>query len=358
MEKNFWSGKKVFITGHTGFKGSWLSLWLQNSGAQVTGYALEPPTTPNMFEVAGVAGGMKSIIGDIRDFASLSRVLGELKPEIVIHMAAQSVVRTSYEDPIQTYSTNVMGTVNLLEAVRGIVGVKAVVNVTTDKCYDNREWLWGYRENDPLGGFDPYSNSKACSELVTSAYRSSFFSNPIAEGGPAIATARAGNVLGGGDWTKDQLIPDVIRAIFEDKSIEMRNPHSIRPWQFVLDPLRGYLMLAEKLYNQGKKFAEAWNFGPLTQEVYEVEWIARRILKLWNEKDRIVYGNENGPHEAGYLKLDSSKSYHLLRWKPLLSIPVTVDWTVDWYRAYKGDKDMKSITLDQIKSYEKLIAEK
>ncbi len=355
MEKKFWSGKKVLMTGHTGFKGSWLSLWLQSSGAQVIGYALEPPTVPNMFEIAGVSKGMKSVLGDVRDFNSLRMILEEEKPEIVIHMAAQSVVRTSYEDPIGTYSTNVMGTVHLLEAIRSSRSVKAVVNVTTDKCYDNKEWLWGYRETDALGGFDPYSNSKACSELVTSSYRTAFYSNIPDEIKPAVATARAGNVLGGGDWTKDQLVPDIMRSLFDGRPIRIRNPYAVRPWQFVLDPLQGYLTLAERLYQKGSEFAGAWNFGPSSQDVYDVNWIAKRILDQWKEGSSIEFTNKEGPHEAGYLKLDSSKANNLLKWKSRLSLSDTLDWVVEWYRAYKSGDDMKKVTLQQIARYEKLL---
>lgn len=356
MNKKFWSGKKVFITGHTGFKGSWLCLWLQRSGAEVVGYALDPPTDPNMFEVARVAEGMKSIIGDVRDLNLLQKSIKEEEPQIVIHMAAQSVVRASYDDPVETYSTNVMGTVYVLESIRSVSETKAVVNVTTDKCYENKEWLWGYREIDALGGFDPYSNSKACSELVTASYRNSFFSDAMANRLVAVATARAGNVLGGGDWTKDQLVPDIIRSILAKKQIRIRNPYSVRPWQFVLDPLNGYLTLAEKLYEQGKDFSEAWNFGPSQQKVYTVDWIVKRILERWQGDVPIEYEKKTGPHETGYLKLDSSKSHRMLDWNSRLNIPDTIDWIVDWYRAYNKKEDMKALTLAQISRYEDILS--
>jgi CDP-glucose 4,6-dehydratase len=261
MNQQFWTGKKVFVTGHTGFKGSWLCLWLQQMDAEVTGYALQSPTQPNLFEVADVARGMRSIMGDIRDGATLAATLQNAAPQIVIHMAAQSLVRYSYIDPVETYSTNVMGTVHLLEAVRKTPSVRAVVNVTSDKCYENREWVWGYRENEAMGGFDPYSNSKGCAELVTAAYRSSFF-NPAkhADHQLALASGRAGNVIGGGDWAADRLVPDILRAISENRPVVIRNPHAIRPWQHVLEPLSGYLQLAQKLYEGGAAYAEGWEF--------------------------------------------------------------------------------------------------
>ncbi len=276
----FWKGKRVLVTGHTGFKGSWLSLWLQSMDAQVVGYALAPPTNPSLFEVAEVAKGMTSIIGDIRDLEHLRRVFAEHKPEIVIHMAAQPLVRYSYIEPVETYSTNVMGTVNLLEAVRSTGSVKAVVNVTSDKCYENREWVWGYRENEAMGGYDPYSNSKGCAELVTSAYRNSYF-HPEKYGthGVAIASGRAGNVIGGGDWAGDRLIPDIVRAIMQGKPVNIRSPHAIRPWQHVLEPLSGYLVLAQKLYEEGAAYAEGWNFGPNDEDAKPVQWIVEKLTQ-------------------------------------------------------------------------------
>ena len=278
VNASFWRGKKVFVTGHTGFKGGWLCLWLQQLGANVTGYALQPPTTPSLFEIAVIGRGMESIIGDIREATTLSDAVRTAQPELVIHMAAQPLVRYSYENPIETYSTNVMGTVHLLEAIRKTQSVKAVVCVTSDKCYENREWEWGYRENDPLGGYDPYSNSKACAELVTAAYRNSYF-NPdkYFEHGVAVASARAGNVIGGGDWAQDRLVPDMLRAIECGKPVLIRNPDAIRPWQHVLEPLSGYLLLAESLLTHGPANAEAWNFGPHDADAKPVRWIVDRL---------------------------------------------------------------------------------
>ena len=271
MNPSFWRSKKVFFSGHTGFKGSWLCLWLQQLGAEVTGYALAPPTSPSLFEVAHVAQGMKSLCGDIRDGAALAKAMREAVPDIVIHMAAQPLVRRSYLDPVETYSANVMGTVHLLEAVRQTQSVRAVVNVTSDKCYENKEWVWGYRESDPMGGFDPYSNSKGCAELVTAAYRNSFF-NPAkySEHHVALASVRAGNVIGGGDWAEDRLIPDILAAFEKSQPVVIRNPHAIRPWQHVLEPLAGYLQLAQKLYEDGATYAEGWNFGPNDEDAQPV----------------------------------------------------------------------------------------
>ena len=282
MNPAFWKGKRILLTGHTGFKGSWLSLWLQSMGAPVVGYALAPPTNPSLFEVAEVGRGMTSVIGDIRDLEHLCAVFAEHKPEIVIHMAAQPLVRYSYIEPVETYSTNVMGTVNLLEAVRGTDSVKAVVNVTSDKCYENREWVWNYRENEAMGGYDPYSNSKGCAELVTAAYRNSYFhSEKYKEHGVALASGRAGNVIGGGDWAGDRLIPDIMRAITQNLAVNIRNPHAIRPWQHVLEPLSGYLMLAQKLYEEGAAYAEGWNFGPSDED-------AQACAMDHGEADRIL----------------------------------------------------------------------
>ncbi|MBU1775020.1 MAG: CDP-glucose 4,6-dehydratase, partial [Gammaproteobacteria bacterium] len=299
VNATFWRGKKVFMTGHTGFKGGWLSLWLQSMGAQVTGFALLPPTIPSLFEVADVAQGMTSIIGDIREAESLAKAVREAAPEIVIHMAAQPLVRYSYANPVETYSTNVMGTVHLLEAVRQTPSVRAVVNVTSDKCYDNKEWVWGYRENEAMGGFDPYSNSKGCAELVASAYRNSFF-NPekYHEHKVALASVRAGNVIGGGDWAADRLIPDILRAISDNKPVVIRSPHAIRPWQHVLEPLSGYLLLAEKLYEQGIAYAEGWNFGPNDEDAKPVQWIVERLTEQWGDGASWLLDGGEHPHEA------------------------------------------------------------
>ncbi|MFA6013865.1 MAG: CDP-glucose 4,6-dehydratase [Gallionellaceae bacterium] len=349
---SFWQNKRVLLTGHTGFKGSWLSLWLQSMGAQVVGYALAPPTNPSLFEVADVAKGMTSIIGDIRDLAHLKKVFAEFQPEIVIHMAAQPLVRYSYVEPVETYSTNVMGTVNLLEAVRATPGIKAVVNVTTDKCYENREWDWGYRENEAMGGFDPYSSSKGCAELVTAAYRNSYFHpDKYATHGVAIASARAGNVIGGGDWAEDRLIPDIMRAISQGKPVNIRNPHATRPWQHVLEPLFGYLVLAEKLYTVGASCAEGWNFGPNDEDARPVQWIVEKLTQSWGEGASWILDSGNHPHEAHYLKLDCSKAKARLNWHPRWHLEDALENIVEWQRAHLRGGDMQALTLKQITNY-------
>lgn len=352
VNSKFWRGKRVFLTGHTGFKGGWLSLWLQSMGAEVFGYALGPPTNPNLFEIARVGRGMESFHGDIRDLTFLSRTLKSVKPEIIIHMASQPLVRQSYLNPVETYSTNVMGTVNLLEAVRHCSSVRAVLNVTTDKCYENKEWSWGYRENERLGGFDPYSNSKGCSELVTSAYRSSFFkSGEWKKHGVAIATARAGNVVGGGDWAKDRLIPDIIQA-FEDRSpIVIRNPSAIRPWQHVLESLSGYLILVQRLYEGGANFAEAWNFGPNADDAKSVEWIVKYLSSALGENVRWIIEEDLNLHEANHLTLDISKAKSRLFWRPKLNIESALDYVVDWVKSRNAGSDMHLVTLRHISEY-------
>jgi CDP-glucose 4,6-dehydratase len=349
---DFWRGKRVFLTGHTGFKGSWLSLWLQSLGAELTGYALNPPTDPSLFEVARVGAGMRSIIADIRDADALARAMREARPEIVIHMAAQSLVRYSYQAPVETYATNVMGTVHLLEAVRQAGTVRTVVNVTSDKCYENREWHWGYRENEPMGGFDPYSNSKGCAELVTSAYRNSFF-NPTRHGehGVAIASARAGNVIGGGDWAADRLIPDMLRAIEAGQSVNIRSPHAIRPWQHVLEPLSGYLALAERLYVEGPSYGEGWNFGPADEDAKPVQWIVERLAKDWGPGANWQLDQKPQPHEAHYLKLDCSKAKARLGWHPRWTLADALASIVAWHRAYLDKTDMQAVSLEQISKY-------
>lgn len=350
----FWKGKRVLLTGHTGFKGSWLSLWLQSMGAQVVGYALAPPTNPSLFEVAGVAKGMTSIIGDIRDLEHLRAVFAEHQPEIVIHMAAQPLVRYSYIEPVETYSTNVMGTVNLLEAVRSTASVKAVVNVTTDKCYENREWAWGYRENEPMGGYDPYSSSKGCAELVTAAYRNSYF-NPSTinnKPSPAVATARAGNVIGGGDWAEDRLIPDIMRAITDGRPVNIRNPHAIRPWQHVLEPLSGYLLLAQKLYEEGATYAEGWNFGPNDEDAKPVQWIVETLTQTWGEGASWVLDGGEHPHEAHYLKLDCSKAKGRLDWHPRWNLQETLESIARWNKQWLAGENMKNVSLQQIADYQ------
>lgn len=352
MSALFWRGKRVLLTGHTGFKGSWLSLWLQAMGVEVLGYALSPPTTPSLFDVADVDKGMSSVIGDIRDLAKLQSVFTEHQPEIVIHMAAQPLVRYSYSEPVETYSTNVMGTVNLLEAVRRTDSVKAVVNVTSDKCYENREWVWGYRETEAMGGYDPYSNSKGCAELVTAAYRSSYFHPDNYQAhGVALASARAGNVIGGGDWAEDRLIPDILRAISEGRPVVIRNPHAIRPWQHVLEPLSGYLQLAQKLYDEGVAYADGWNFGPNDEDAKPVQWIVEQLTQLWGNGAHWQLDQGDHPHEAHYLKLDCSKAKTRLDWRPRWDLQCTLENIVTWQRAYLSQQDMREFTLNQISKF-------
>jgi CDP-glucose 4,6-dehydratase len=355
MNPAFWAAKRVFLTGHTGFKGSWLSLWLQQLGAELTGYALTPPTEPNLFDSVQVGQGMTSLIGDIRDGAALMRAMQSARPEVVIHMAAQPLVRRSYVDPVETYSTNVMGTVHLLEAVRQTPEVRAVVNVTTDKCYENKEWVWGYRENEPMGGYDPYSNSKGCAELVTSAYRNSFFNANGNTGRTlALASARAGNVIGGGDWAADRLIPDILQAFASGHPAVIRNPHAIRPWQHVLEPLRGYLTLAERLHTDGHAFAEAFNFGPHSEDAQPVEWIAQRLVEQWLSGASWQQDGGVHPHEAHYLKLDISKAGQRLGWQPCLRLEEALHLTVDWARCRLQGEDLRAFTLTQIQNYQQL----
>jgi CDP-glucose 4,6-dehydratase len=349
---SFWQGKRVFVTGHTGFKGSWLSLWLQWLGAEVVGFALPPPTDPNLFELARVGAGMASVIGDIRDCSVLSAELAKHRPEIVFHLAAQPLVRLSYEQPIETYATNVMGTVHLLEAIRRAGTVRAVVNVTSDKCYLNREWQWGYRENEPMGGNDPYSSSKGCAELVTSAYRDSFFGKSDGRSGTALASARAGNVIGGGDWAADRLIPDIMRAFIAGNRAVVRNPRAIRPWQHVLESLSGYLTLAENLWHGGAAFAEAWNFGPDDSDARPVLWVMERIAAAWERADAWTVQEQQSHHEATYLKLDSSKARARLGWRPRWPLERGLRAVNDWYMAYQSGRDVALITLDQIKQYD------
>ncbi|MTK52809.1 CDP-glucose 4,6-dehydratase [Paludibacter sp.] len=347
-----YKNRKVLITGHTGFKGSWLCLLLNKLGADVYGYALEPPTRPSLFQEAKVAELITSEIGDIRDLDHLSRFVHQVRPEIVIHMAAQPLVRESYKIPVDTYAINVMGTVNLLEACRLTPGIKVIVNVTTDKCYENREWHWGYRENEAMGGYDPYSNSKGCSELVTSAYRNSYF-NPAkyADHGVALASARAGNVIGGGDWAVDRLIPDFIRSIVNGEIIKIRSPYAIRPWQHVLEPLTGYLTLTAKLFAEGSKFAEGWNFGPEDKDAKNVEWITSTLCKFWGDNAGYEIDTTPQPHEANYLKLDCSKAKAELGWYPKWDIETTLKSIVEWNKAYLNKEDIRKITEKQIEQY-------
>jgi CDP-glucose 4,6-dehydratase len=355
VNRSFWKGRHVFVTGHTGFKGSWLSMWLDSLGAKVTGYALDPPTQPSLFEQAGITGCVRSIFADVRDFPRLKAAVAECRPEVVIHMAAQSVVRRGYEDPIETYSSNVMGTVHLLEALRQLKQPCVVVNVTSDKCYANREWVWGYRENEPMGGRDPYSNSKGCAELVTTAFRESYFpAESFDRHGIAVASARAGNAIGGGDWTGDQLIPDLMRAFLTGRPCLIRNPSAFRPWQFVLEPLRGYLMLAERLAEDAMSFAEGWNFGPADADAQPVSWIADKLAHSWGSpaawnRDEAVH-----PREAHALKLDASKAKACLHWHPVSPLNLALEWIVEWYRAFQSGADLRRLTRMQIERYEAL----
>lgn len=354
IDSTFWQDKVVLITGHTGFKGSWLSLWLQSLGSKVIGYSLPAPTNPSLFEIARVGEAMTSIQGDVRDFEHLKSVVTEHRPQIVVHMAAQSLVRHSYENPVETYATNVMGTVNLLEAVRtaGNGNVKAVLNVTSDKCYENREWVWGYRENDPMGGHDPYSNSKGCSELVTAAYRNSFFNTAdFQRHGVAVASARAGNVIGGGDWANDRLVPDILRALQSGAPARIRNSQAIRPWQHVLEPLSGYLLLAQKLWNDGAAYSESWNFGPADADARPVSWVADHLIKSWGDGARWAQDGGEHPHEAHYLKLDCSKARTRLDWHPRWHLEKALDAILSWHRAHQSGKDMREVTIGQIRPY-------
>lgn len=334
MVTGFWRGRRVLVTGHTGFKGSWMMLWLRELGADVTGYALAPDSEPNHHSVSSTGDGARSILADIRDPRRLQEAFSEARPEVVFHLAAQSLVRASYESPRETYEVNVIGTANVLDAVRACDSVRAAVIVTSDKCYENREWTWGYRENDPLGGHDPYSNSKACAELVTAAYRSSFFT----DGRARIATARAGNVIGGGDWARDRLIPDLMNAFAAERRPLIRNPRATRPWQFVLEPIHGYMLLAERLAaDDGESFAEAWNFGPDDRDVRPVGAVADRVTELWGGGASYELDGRQQPHEAHALKLDSSKARARLGWSPRLELDAALEWTVNWYRSWSSD---------------------
>jgi len=349
VDPGFWHGRRVLLTGHTGFKGAWLALWLQSLGARVSGFSRDVPTQPSLYEIARVAEGMESVVGDVRDHDAIASAVADAEPEVVIHMAAQSLVRRSFAAPRETYETNVMGTVNVLDAVRTRgKGVRAVVNVTSDKCYDNREWEWGYREEEPMGGHDPYSSSKGCAELVTAAFRRSFFSSPE---GPRLASARAGNVIGGGDWGADRLLPDIMRAALSGEEVRVRNPNSIRPWQHVLNPLSGYLTLAQALWDS-PEHAAGWNFGPPEQDARPVGSIVERAGELWPGGLRWALDDGPHPHEARYLKLDSSRAHARLGWRPLLGLDAALEATVEWYRQLAGEADMRAVTLAQIQALE------
>lgn len=355
--RDLWRGRRVFLTGHTGFKGGWLALWLASKGAIVRGYALDPPTDPSLFTVARIAEFIEDVRGDIRDAAALGPALRDFEPEVVFHMAAQPLVRASYADPIGTLETNVIGTARVLDAVRGTPSVRGVVCVTTDKCYENREWHWGYRESDPLGGYDPYSSSKACAELVCAAYRQSFFPvTQLHQHRCAIATARAGNVIGGGDWSTDRLIPDLIRGFIAGQPVSIRSPRAIRPWQHVLEPLHGYMLLAERLLAGEAAFATAFNFGPFDDDVQPVGWIAERMAELWGGGARWRHELTEDVHEATYLRLDASRARAELGWRPRLQLPEALEWLTSWYKAWHSGEDMHHVTLQQIASYEATIA--
>lgn len=348
IDPRFWSGRRVLLTGHTGFKGGWMALWLQSMGAQVCGLALDPPTEPALFGVARVAGGMEHHVADIRHIDAVADVMRSFQPEIVIHMAAQPLVRLSYHQPVETFATNVMGTVHVLEAARLSGSVKAIVNITTDKCYENREWVWGYREDEPMGGYDPYSSSKGCAELVSSAYRRSF----LKDAGIAMATVRAGNVIGGGDWALDRLVPDILKALAADEPVLIRNPHATRPWQHVLEPLSGYLVIAQRLVEHGQRDAEAWNFGPRDEDARPVQWIVERLCAQWGGGARWALQPGDHPHEAGYLKLDISKARQRLGWTPRWTLETALDRIVDWHRAWLAGHDMRAVCLQQINDYQ------
>lgn len=349
-----WRGRRVFLTGHTGFKGSWLALWLHQLGAEVTGFALPPPTDPSLFEAARIEELVTHVEGDIRDFGALRAAMRAAEPEVVFHLAAQSLVRLSYEQPVETYATNVMGTVNVLEAARRISGVGAFVCVTTDKCYENREQVWPYRETDPMGGHDPYSSSKGCAELVASAYRRSFFPvEAVADDGLALATVRAGNVIGGGDWARDRLLPDLIRAFEKGEAPAIRSPNALRPWQHVLEALGGYLLIADRLMRDEAAFADAWNFGPADEDARPVSWIVERVQAAWGGGADPLPWRGYAPHEAGLLKLDTSKARSLLGWRPALPLGQAIDWIVAWHKAVGSGADARGVTLGQIAAYRK-----
>lgn len=354
VNSSFWNGKRVFLTGHTGFKGGWLLIWLSSMGAKVTGYAMAPNTTPNFFEVAKVESDLEqSHVADIRDLEKLQKAMADARPEIVIHMAAQPLVRYSYSNPVETYATNVMGTVHVLESIRALDCVRAAVIVTTDKCYENKEWAWGYRESEPMGGHDPYSNSKGCAELVTSAYLQSYFSpKKFNQHQVAIATARAGNVIGGGDWSEDRLIPDAIKAFEADKPLVIRNPLATRPWQHVLEPLSGYLVLAQSLYQHGAKFDGAWNFGPRDEDARSVQEVVNLLIKDWGSAATWSQDQSEQPHEAHSLKLDCSKARQYLNWVPRWSLEQAIEKITQWHQTYQQQGNMHEISLKQIATYQ------
>jgi len=354
VKREFWKGKSVLVTGHTGFKGSWLCLWLQELGASVVGISLDPPTDPNLYEQAGIADNMLSLRQDIRDGEKLVAMIDEYQPEVVFHLAAQPLVRYSYREPVETYATNVMGTLHVLEGMRQAKSVRAAVMITTDKCYENREWDWGYRENEAMGGYDPYSSSKGCAELLIASYRNSYFNvSRFAEHKTALASARAGNVIGGGDWAEDRLIPEIIRAFEKNQIVKIRNPHAIRPWQHVLEPLCGYIELAERLYSEGSPWAEAWNFGPNEEDARPVEWIVNEICQYWSDNASWEKDKGEHPHEAHYLKLDCSKAHARLQWWPRWSLKDALQKIVDWHKAHNSGEPASELCRQQIRAYMK-----
>ncbi len=352
VNKGFLKGRRVLITGHTGFKGAWLSLWLQHLGAEVIGISLDPPTTPSLYDQANVAAGMLSLREDIRNGEAIKQLFQQHRPEIVFHLAAQSLVRYSYREPVETYETNVMGTLHILEGIRSIDSVRAAVMITTDKCYENREWVWGYRENDAMGGHDPYSSSKGSAELLIASYRDSYYPvNQYDQHKTAIASVRAGNVIGGGDWAEDRLIPDIIRAFQEDRTVEIRNPRAVRPWQHVLEPLAGYMQLAELLTNCGVEYAEAWNFGPKEEDARPVQWIVEQMAELWGNNASWTIDEDDHPHEANYLKLDCSKAHTRLNWQPKWDLFQALEKIVTWHKTERANGSCNEACFVQIDEY-------
>lgn len=350
MSNSFWKGKKILITGNTGFKGSWLSLWLLSMGAEVKGYALRPVNKTNLFDTFKLDKDMDTEFADIRDFENFNKCFKKFDPEIIFHMAAQPLVRYSYNNPLETYSVNIMGTANVMECIRLSSKERVFINVTSDKCYENKEWLWGYREDEPMGGYDPYSSSKGCSELVTSAYRRSYFD--CKDNDIAIASVRSGNVIGGGDWSEDRLIPDFLRAISDGEAVSIRNPNAIRPWQFVLAPLDGYMNLAEKMFFDRQTYSQAWNFGPEEGDAKTVGWIIKKIVDLWGEGASFNISISNSdPHEASYLKLDCSKSKNKLNWRSSIDLTKSLENICVWHKAYNNNENMINLSLEQISNY-------
>ena len=355
INKKFWKNKKVLITGHTGFKGGWLSLWLKHLGAEVIGVSLEPPTKPSIYESISVAEGMVSVIQDIRNGEEIKEIFKKHQPEIIFHMAAQPLVRYSYGNPVETYETNVMGTLHVLEGIRSVNSVLAAVMITTDKCYNNKEWEWGYRENEAMGGYDPYSSSKGAAELLIASYRDSYY--PIGEfdqHNTAISSVRAGNVIGGGDWAEDRLVPDIIRSFQNNDMVYIRNPNSVRPWQHVLEPLSGYMQLAEKMVIDGDKYSQAWNFGPKEEDAKSVQWIVDKMAKLWGEDAKWQLDDSNHPHEANYLKLDCSKAHARLQWYSKWGLEYALQKIVDWHRVEQNGGNLQMESIAQINEYMEL----